>query len=395
MGKKLVLTDKIKASIIRSTDDPEFDFSQVSVFETACFNTNPVNKRGLFEGARANETTLQEMAKYVNEEGFVPMHTMHMQSYELPVGRVFAAEVHTDSNGVPTLHAMFYINNDQKSQTGASLADAVDTGSIDEVSVGIAAKHLNCSACGFDYLGLEATADNIYGHVCNEGHEIGVDGTHLIMNGLGRWMETSLVSLGAAKNAKILSRTKSLMGNESYEKLAASGVSPEATVLFASHKITPKPPENNTMDQKELITLNATLTGEKAVALHQVTALTAEKTELTTQLAAANTQIAELTTKLADAGKTSAAELTTKLAASEAATTAALAFVRKEADRLAVAAGATKLADDATLEQLTASIEENRTKLDAAFGGTATPAGAGSNTQPSAPKSNASFKAPR
>ena len=57
--------------------------------------------------------------------------------------------------------------------------------------MGLSYQHLNCSACGFDYLGPEATVDNIYGQVCNNDHEIGVDGVHLIGNGMGRWLEQS------------------------------------------------------------------------------------------------------------------------------------------------------------------------------------------------------------
>jgi hypothetical protein len=379
MSKKLQLTDKIKKAIIRSTGDEEFNFSNVSVFETACFNTLPVNKRGLFEGARSTEATLHEMATYVNEEGFVPMHTMHAQGWELPVGRVFAGEVHPDKNGIPTLHAMFYIGNDEKTATGSSLVEAVDNGSIDEVSVGLATKHLNCSVCGFDYLGADATPDNIYGYVCNEGHEIGVDGTHLQLSGMARWLETSLVSLGAAKNAKILSRTKSLMGAESYEKLAASGVSPEITTLFASHKITTPKPEKPKMDLEKLVTLNATLSGEKAVLDHKVITLTEDNTKLKTELTASQAKVTELETQLTAAKSTDAEKLKTELTAAQAAATAQLAFVRSEADRLCVAAGATKLADDASFDQLKASIEENRVKLAAAFGGKTDGPGAGSS----------------
>lgn len=397
MSKKLQITQKIRDAVIKSTGDAEFDFSKVSVFETACFNTLPVNKRGLFSGATATPATLQEMADYVNGGGFVPLHTLHSQGYELPVGRVFAGEVSNGDNGLPELHALFFIGNDVKAPNGASLAESVDNGSIDEVSVGLTTQHLNCSVCGFDYLGADATPDNIYGYVCNEGHEIGVDGTHLLMSGLGRWLETSLVSLGAAKNAKILSRTKSLMGAESYEKLAASGVSPEITTLFASHKITPNKPEKPKMDIKELVTLNASLSGEVAVEKHKVVTLTTDNEKLKTELSASQTKVTELETQLAAAKSTDAEKLKTDLAAATAASTAQLAFVRKEADRLAVAAGETKLADDATFEQLTASIEANRVKLSASFGGgKADGSGAGSSEEnkAAAPKS-AAFKAPR
>ena len=72
-----------------------------------------------------------------------------------------------------------------------------------------------------------------------------------------------------------------------------------------------------------------------------------------------------------------------------------LAFVRSEADRLCVAAGVAKLKDDATFDELKASIEENRVKLSASFkGGNSQEPGAGSATEKTASKATA-FKAPK
>lgn len=384
MSKKLSITSAIRAAIIRATGAEDFDTSKVTVFETIALNTLPVSKRGLFEGARATEATLQEMADSVRGGTSVPLHTLHAQGYELPVGRVFDAEV-VNTNGLPELRALFYIDNEH-----TKIVSGVDTGSIDEVSVGLATKHLNCSVCGFDYLGPEATPDNIYGHVCNNDHPIGKDGTHLLMSGMERWLELSLVSLGAAKNAKILSRTKSLMGNEAYEKLAATGVSPEATVLFTLSPLTQPPKPEQKMEIKELVTLNATLTGEKAVAVHQVATLTAEKTSLTEANVKLQNEVNELRVKLA-AVPADATKTVTDLAASQEAVKAQLAFVRKEADRLAVAAGAEKLPETATFTELTASIDTNRSKLSEVFGGQSqgTGAGTGKDSKPAVHKPSA------
>lgn len=186
MGKKLDITPAIQQAIIRSTGDAQFNFDNVSVFETISLNTMPVSKRGLFDKAVTNEATLREMAAYVNagSEQSVPMHTMHDQGYAMPIGRVFEAQVLQNSNGLPELRSLFYIGNEH-----SVIVAGIDNGSIDEVSVGFAPAHINCSQCGFDYLGPDATPDNIYGQICANEHEIGVDGTHVIMNGLGRWLE--------------------------------------------------------------------------------------------------------------------------------------------------------------------------------------------------------------
>jgi hypothetical protein len=52
------------------------------------------------------------------------------------------------------------------------------------------------------------------------------------MIGLDKWMELSLVSRGASSKPKIMGRAKQVMGKETYDRIAASGVSPEAVVLF-------------------------------------------------------------------------------------------------------------------------------------------------------------------
>ncbi len=364
MPKALVVTPAIKAAIIRSTGDAEFDTSKVTVFETVSLNTMPLNKSGsIFHKAVHTAATLDEMAAFVKGGGFVPLHTLHAQGYELPVGRVFDAEVLNGDNGLPELRSQFFVDNEH-----STIVSGVDTGSIEEVSVGILHQHLNCSVCGFDYRGEEATMDNIYSRTCANDHELHVDGTHLILSGMERWGEQSLVSLGAAHKAKIVSRTKSLMGAESYEKLAASGFVPEATVLLTQSPLSPiKKPEPK-MEIKDLVALNATLSGEKAVALHEVTVMKATNTTLTETNATLTTKVTELEGKLA-AVPAESTKAVADLAAANTAMTAQLTYIRTEANRLCVAANVAKLADTATFEELTASIDANRVKLQAAFGG--------------------------
>lgn len=361
MGKKIEITPAIQAKIIRSTGDPEYDFSKISVFEATALNTLPVSKRGLFNGAVAPEMTLMQMANYVSKDHkeSVPMHIIH-ETDVLPVGRVFDAQVLPDENGVPSLQALFFIGNEHQ-----NIVAGVDNGSIDEVSVGVRSQHLNCSQCGWDFLGAESTMDNIWEARCANDHVMGENGAHVILNGLERWMELSLVPLGAGKNPKILSRTKSLLGNSSYEKLAASGIAPEVTTFFASHKQKSPTQSEPNMDLKEAVTLNAELSGKLSVAEYKATAAETKVTALTTENTELKAKVADLEAKKADPE-----ELKTVKASLETAQTslkASTEYVRKEADRLCVVLGVDKLPETATFAELTASIDGNRAKVKETF----------------------------
>lgn len=348
MAKKLELTNRIRELIAKATDnavDPE----SVSVYEAITINTKPVTKNNVFSGAVHTGGTLREMA-LACASTHVPLHTMHAQDVELPVGKVFYGEVIPTGDGHEELRSMFFLPNTEK-----VLIDKLEGGAIEEVSIAARYKHLNCSDCGWDYMGEDATIINLYDRVCANEHQIGKNGVHLKLNGLDKWMETSLVPIGAANGAKIVSRTKALLGQEQYNALAASGRSPELTTLYASQPL----PENDDMDLTQLMESVKTLTASETTAKIALTAaneqiatlkLTAEK------VAPLEAQVAELTSKLTAAQAVDGVKAQAELAA-------AMSFVRKEADRLCIAAGEAALADTATLADLQASIEKNRLKL--------------------------------
>lgn len=355
MTKRLEITQKIKAALSRSTGN-SVNPDTVAVFESASLNTLPLNKKGgLFDQARVSETTLRQMADYLNTgEQYAPLHLSHDQPEgNMPIGRVFAGEVVASEEGYPELRTMFYL----PLETGKDLIAKLETSVIDEVSVGLKTQHINCSECGFDYLGADSTFENIWTRTCNNGHEIGVNGTHTLLNGLDKFHELSLVSRGAAQKTKIVTRAKAVLGEDEYRKLAASGMQPEATILFASPTTVKKEPS---MDVTKLVD---DLTTAKASIVVKDGELTAAKTTIATLEAKVTDLTGQVTTLSANADAAKVTELTTKLTASETTATAALAFIRAEADRLAVAASLTKPADDADLEALQASITASRTKL--------------------------------
>ncbi len=353
MPKQIEVTPKIAAALKKATDGA-VEASSVAVFETISLNTLPIKQRGIFNGAVVSQNTLNQMAASVDNGANVPLHKMHDQGSDLPVGKTFFAESIINDRGLPELRSLFYLP-----LTETDLITKLETDVISEVSVGLKTLHINCSECGWDYLGEDSSFMNLYDTTCANDHVIGKDGVHVLLNGLDRWMEQSLVSLGAANGARIQSRTKALLGTDRYEKLAASGITPEITVLNAVHSMK----EETNMDMAVLI---AGLTDAKASVINLTaevatgkTALEATKAELTTALAEVVTLKAKVTPE--------AAALQLSLTAAQAETEKARASMHKEASRLAVALALTAPVADATMDVLLASIEENRTKMAAAF----------------------------
>lgn len=380
MSKKLQITPQIADWISKSTDG-SVDPNTVSVFECIATNSLPLTKRGtLFDKAIIPQATLQAMADAVNNGAFVPFHTLHKQGVELPVGRVFRGEVNVRADGIAELRALLYVVN-----TETDLISKIEGGAIDEVSVGLVTKHINCSVCGWDYKGEDATFAHIYSQTCENGHTLGENGTHTILNGLDTWLETSFVSLGAANNAKILSRAKSLMGDERYNKLAASGIAPEATTLFCSLTLTKEPK----MDIKELVDSLTTIKAEKIGVEGELSTAKADVARLTGEVATLQGKVTELTAQANP-------ELTEQLKTAQASLAEATGVIRAEADRLTVAAGMEKPAEAATIAELSSAIASAKSKLAAAIpaGGSAEGVGAASTDSVTltAASKTASFK---
>lgn len=244
--------------------------SDIVIFEAAVANTRPLNKMGsIFNKGQITEDTLRQMASALNSgEESVPLHTLHMQGGELPIGKVFQAEVIASADGDAELRAMFFLPAFE-----SALVERINLGIIDEVSVGVKSKALLCSKCGFDYFSAEAGFENLYSMTCESGHTVGDDGTHVKLSGLDKWMELSLVSRGAASKPKILGRTKQVLGRETYDRIAADGLPPEAVVLFTASDDKEAPMTTITVafnPQAEIVALKAELAEIKTILLAEV-----------------------------------------------------------------------------------------------------------------------------
>lgn len=300
MSKAVKMTAQIEASIRRAVDDPNIDTRNLVVFEVEAANTLPLRKKNLFEKAVISQTVLSQMASAVNARGgAVPLHIMHNETGNgLPEGRAFEAKViHDASSGQTKLNVLLYIPSTDPER--AQLIQDIENSVINEVSISILTKHALCSECGWDYFGPDSSFMNIYDRTCANGHTIGEDGVHVKLTDLDMWFELSLVNVGGAQNAKILSRAKQVMGQDGVEKMAASGNPFDIRVLTASFELKDQPSDEENEMTKELVEKVAALSADLAVATPKLEAMAAEVTKLTAMNTEKDAEIAKLK---ADAG---------------------------------------------------------------------------------------------
>jgi hypothetical protein len=287
-----------------------------------------------------------------------------MQGYELPVGRVFMAEVFDASE----LRCLFYLSRNDA--TAVDLITKLNAGVIDEVSVGIIPQQCCCSECGFDFLGADATIDNLWDRTCPEGHVLGVDGVHAKLNGMNKFMELSLVSLGAAKNAKIVGRTQSRLGADEYSRLAASGRNPDITALFATTgKVTPRPTTPTggqpmaeaSLGADAILAQITSLSAANAVSGVQLAAATADNVALKAQITEAQAALTAANLKVTEAeGKLAAAAEGLKLAEEHK---SVVAFLSESCRATMVASGTAAPTVPTDVPGILAALEASKVKL--------------------------------
>lgn len=327
--KNIPITAEMQSRIDAAAGAP-VDPSTILVFECVAYTRDPIRKPGsLFDGGVAKPGMYSQMAAYVNSGNSVTLQLMHADELR-PDGRVFYAAETPEG-----LRAQFYtpITNDVNPD--------INNGLLADVSVGMVAQKILCSQCGFDYRGADATILNLIEQTCNEGHTIGEDGTHVVLDGLDTWYELSLCGAGASPGAKILAPAAARLAARSkhLHQLAASSGAPEALILMTPPH--PANPKGHSMDLAEFTTqLTAKVT--------EIADLTAKLTAATTAKTADDAKIVDLTAKLtaAEAAKT---ELTAKFTAAEttiarhtavvAELTAARTYLKVQAKAAVIAAG--------------------------------------------------------
>lgn len=291
--RRLPITQDI-ASQLRLHLGADADVSNYSVFEAIGVNSLPIRKKHfLFKDAVIERSTMEEMATGLLRES-IPLQIMH-DSEPLPAGRVFAGRVNDTFYG-PELRVLFWVDDNH-----SELIEKIEAGTVDQVSVGMMAKTLQCSSCEFDYLS-DKTGEHIMTRTCANDHELGKDGTHLRLKGLDHWFELSLVGQGGAQGAKIVRRDQSVFGETQAYRLAASGIDPNMLVLSASPDKVEEMDLKAVIDEitdlkatvKDLNTKIETLTADVASRDEQITALTATIAERDATIAEHETQLAVL-----------------------------------------------------------------------------------------------------
>jgi hypothetical protein len=315
--KEIVPTPELMA-LVDKVAGTQVDPQSIAIFENVANNTLPVKQAGsIYNGSTMTAQFLAQMLAHVKAGESVPMQTFHQLNKELPLGKVFDAQIVPLDAKNSELRTLFYITR----LGNAALIDGLNSGTIDEVSSTTRPANALCSAadCGFDYLSGEADVMNWIEQTCANGHTIGKGGTHLVLSNLDRFFELSIVGLGAADHAKVLGRSKQIMarGGAEYQRLAASAAPQHShahTLLSASatHQEKPVMAENTGAGVAELatqlVTLSTsvgTLTAELAASKGIVTGITAERDALTakvTELTAAVAAGAEAAKLSADHG---------------------------------------------------------------------------------------------
>ena len=325
---------------LRASFGPDADVTSLAVYETRALNSLPLRKSGgIFKGARNSLRLLQQMADWVNGES-VPLHLSHDTS-GLPYGRAFHGAL-VDNE----LRLLFAID----AGSHADVVSKLESGVLDQVSVGFNMKSLGCSKCGFNFIG--ASAENFYNLTCDDGHTIGQDGVHVWVDDLEYFFELSLVGMGAAEGATIVGRSDARLANNpsAQQRLAASADAGPFGVRLSPHI-----EEVSTMTPEQLARFEANITAA-ATATANLGAVTADRDAANVQLAAAQAQIVQL-----EAAAAAPAPEAAQLAAAQADAALAVETMRGELTVCLTALGETVPAElPSDLSVLVAQVTEKR-----------------------------------
>jgi hypothetical protein len=366
---------------LRSAYGPDADLSNLAVFETVAMNTQPLRKTsGLFKNARLGLSLLSESAASANKES-IPVNQMHGDE-ALPVGRFFNAQVVNADGGGDEMRGWMAID----ASISPATVQGLNSGTIDQVSVGQMNKSISCNMCGFDFMGPDSSMMNVWDATCNDGHVMGTDGAYALIDGLQSFFELSLVGKGAVNGAKIVGPTDAKLTNNEPLRLAAS------TSKVGALRLTCSTSEELQPVSAELFARLEAQAGETATLSTQLAAVTVERDGLTTSLAAVTAERDTHAARIVELEP-----LAARAEEGDAALAAAVEHLTGELKTVLTACGKPHENLPTDVAALTASIKEHR----AAFAGVvpvdgkAKPAADPGKTELAAAPTNSAFRAPR
>lgn len=385
--KQLQKTDFIRG-LLRAAVGPDVDVETLAVFEATATSTVPFRGKAgtIFENAVIAPNTLHQLATLANSDN-APLLIDHNMN-GTPKGKMFYGEVIPQDNGYTELRTLLYVD-----PTEVELLAKMEHSTVDEVSIAFLPSKINCSQCGFDYIAA-ANDDNIIPMLmleCDEGHKIGKDGTHTILNGASELLELSVVSRGAAKNSRIIGQSDSILGKD-VQRLAASGLDVNQFCVTASAE-----KGQNDMDLTDLVTRLSDTKAELAVANRDREAVAEELAEEKGKRATAEKRIEELTQELStarqEAEEAPSAEERKESGKNKEERDEAHTFLSAQYSAVLTAAGKNDFEVPETVTELIAGIEEHKAELSAIIPTGGKAEGAKTNDTVSEPAPNlAQFK---
>lgn len=380
--KQISKTAEVLAKL-RAAYGTDANVDDLAVYEVILANTQPLRKTGgLFKGARLASTLITEIVAAVNLES-VPVQFQHDTS-TAPYGRLFAAASSGDE-------ARGLLAVDSKAHP--EVVQKLDSGTIDQVSVGMVNKQLLCSQCGFDYAN-EKSYPNRWDMTCDKEHKIGENGTHVQVVGLDSLFEVSFVGQGAVRGARVVGPSESAFQDN--QRLAASSA---ATGGALAVHLTATVEDDIPMDLSALTTQLTTAVSERATAQANLAAVTTERDTARTELATVTGERDTARTELATA-QTELTAANTTVATLTAANEAAITALSAEAKAVLTACGKSEADIDAELKDKDATallgvIQANRAQFAAVIpaGGASTAADLASTSKVQPRRTNA-FRSP-
>lgn len=224
MTKRVVLNETI-ISKMKSVLGEDISPDNYVVYKARAISTEAISKRGsdLLNGATPTENFIRSIVAMANEpQKNVSVHTMH-DDWSLSIGRVFDMWEVVEFDSVRAAYAYLAIlKNDENKE----VIEKIDAGILDEVSIGFEIKSGKCSVCGWDFfdnnLSEEDKFEHLWNATCANGHVMGKDGAHLVLDAPKSFSEISIVNQGAAHKAKIQEIAKFSLSFEDAKKDAKS-----------------------------------------------------------------------------------------------------------------------------------------------------------------------------